>query len=153
MPSTPSLIARLQSDFNQFKFVLGDQYKWSPSEQTVYVDQTGPIDEPALLHELAHAVLGHDDYIQDIKLIEMESAAWDYALNTLGVHYGVTISAANIQDSLDSYRDWLHARSSCPGCNATGIQVPAGGYRCLTCRTTWTANEARLRALRRYRSK
>lgn len=110
-------------------------------------------DSPTLLHELSHAVLNHTDYLKDIGLLELERNAWDYAQTTLAPLYDVTIEEDIVQDSLDTYRDWLHARSTCPECGATGLQVKQRDYKCVACQTTWHVNDARFCALRRYKTK
>ena len=58
-----------------------------------------------------------------------------------------------IEEHLDTYRDWLHARSSCPDCTATGYQTDASTYACPACSHTWRVNEARICQLRRYSTK
>lgn len=108
-------------------------------------------DAALLLHELAHAVLKHADYTRDIELIEMERDAWDHARTVLAPRYSVPIDDAIIEDSLDTYRDWLHARSTCPDCQAIGIQIKLHHYRCLACGAQWKVNDARICALRRYK--
>ena len=55
-----------------------------------------------------------------------------------------------IQEHLDTYRDWLHARSICPSCTANGYQISSHTYECPACLHTWRVNEARICALRRY---
>jgi lipopolysaccharide biosynthesis regulator YciM len=102
-----------------------------------------------LIHELAHALLNHKNYRRDIELIEMETAAWHEA-KQYGEKYNVEIKEDVIQDHLDTYRDWLHARSSCPNCLATGYQTKHLTYECPACTHSWKVNEARLCALRRY---
>lgn len=149
MPSTPSLLDRLTADYPELTFQAGDHDRWSPAEQTVYYDQAAK-DSATLLHELSHALLKHIDYDKDIGLIDMERDAWAYAADTLGPKYGVAIDDDIVQDSLDSYRDWLHARSTCPTCSSTGIQTQSNGYKCVACRATWLVNDARICALRRY---
>lgn len=81
----------------------------------------------------------------------MERDAWQYAKDTLGQTYDQAILDDTVEDALDSYRDWLHARSTCPACQATGIQTKKEEYKCLACRTKWRVNEARICALRRYK--
>ena len=150
MPSITSLISRLSVDFPQFSFTLSDQSHWSPDHQTVFINQQTD-DEATLLHELSHALLGHTNYDRDISLIEMERDAWQYAANQLSVRYAIVINDDTVQDALDSYRDWLHARSTCPTCQATGVQTSKAHYKCLTCTTAWKVNDARVCALRRYK--
>lgn len=149
MPSTPSLLVRLSLDFPSIRFVPSDSYRWHAPDATIfYVADSG--DDCALLHEVAHAALHHRSYDRDVQLIEMEQNAWEYARASLTKRYGVMIDDDTIQDSLDTYREWLHTRSLCPGCQATGIQTRKDHYQCLACRTQWRVNEARLCSLRRY---
>ena len=147
MPST-SLLQKLRQDFPAISFVQGDTFRWSPKNTTVYYANTS--DAPLLLHEVAHAALAHTDYAYDIELLKMERDAWEYACTILAKNYAVTISQDVSESSLDSYRDWLHDRSVCPTCQATGAQTAPRRYKCLACDSAWRVNEARARALRRY---
>ena len=148
MPSTASLIARLRADYPQFDFKQAEDFLWSPSEHTVYYTADDDAGHGFLLHELSHGLLDHADYSHDIELITMERDAWDKALE-LAEAYTVVIDDDLIQSTLDTYRDWLHARSTCPRCKATGMQIKKHVYACPACRHTWRVNEARLCALRR----
>lgn len=149
MPSTTSLAHKLQSDFPAFIFTASDTFRWSPQHKEIFYDQ-GSDDVASLLHELSHAVLNHTLYTKDIELIEMERDAWAHANTTLAAKYQITIDDDTIQDALDTYRDWLHARSTCPHCKATGVQTKKNQYKCIACMTEWRVNEARVCALRRY---
>lgn len=151
MPSIHWLIQRVQSDYPDIRFSTGDIFQWSALTKTVQYDPTQADAGQQLLHELSHAILAHADYTKDIDLIGMERDAWDYA-KTLAPTYKLTINDTTVQDALDSYRDWLHARSTCPQCRATGVQVKRRTYRCLACEQLWNVNDARLCALRRYSS-
>lgn len=150
MPSTHSLFKRLQVDFPEFRFLDATGFWWSPSDQIIHLDTSAEYTEHYSLHELSHALLGHQDYRYDIDLIKLERDAWDYAKNTLAPRYDMNLQDHVIQDNLDTYREWLHARSTCPDCEATGLQTRQQHYRCLDCGHTWRVNEARLCALRRY---
>lgn len=151
MPSIISMLPKkLTIDFPQFTFKAGDQFRWAPDTRTIYFDQAST-DNASLLHELSHALLQHTSYTRDIQLIEMERDAWQYATEQLAYHYAVDITDDTVQDALDSYRDWLHARSTCPTCRATGVQTGKQHYKCLACATTWKVNDARVCALRRYK--
>jgi len=147
MPSTPSLAQRLKSDYPQFNFKQADDYLWSPTNQTVYYAYTDQ--DELLMHELAHGLLGHTEYHHDVELVAIERSAWDKALE-LAENYNVSITDGLIESTLDSYRDWLHARSTCPACSATGLQIKKQTYRCPACQHTWRVNEARVCALRRF---
>lgn len=148
-PSTPSktnLVTRLEVDFPLITFAHGEQFKWSPKTQTVFYADG---DIPSLLHELSHAILGHNDYARDIELIALERAAWDKAVELAAV-YGVKIDDNQVEDHLDTYRDWLHARSTCPNCTAIGFQIKKSTYQCPACTHRWRVNDARICGLKRY---
>jgi len=150
MPSTHSLNQIIQ-DFPQFSFVTADAFRWSAETQTIHYDPTAPDIQSFLLHELGHAILQHESYAKDIDLLRLERDAWQYATSQLAPRYSGTIDTDLIEDNLDTYREWLHARSLCPDCHMTGIQTNTGHYRCVACGSRWKANEARNCALRRHR--
>lgn len=151
MASLASLIKKLKKDYPQLAFTFASDFRWSSSNQTVYI-AAHAIDSAAFcLHEVSHAILNHENYRHDIDLLKFERDAWEYAKHELAPRYGITITEQTIQENLDTYRDWLHARSTCPACRATGIQSGAHQYRCIACGQVWKVNEARLCALKRYR--
>ena len=149
MLSTASLLPKLIARYPELLFAPGSRFAWSPDEKTVFYDQQDPENTSLLLHELAHGVLGHHTYSKDIELVAMESEAWEKALS-IAEDYAVEITNDTIQDNLDTYRTWLHDRSICPQCEATGFQSGKSTYGCVACSHTWRVNDARICALRRY---
>lgn len=149
MPSTTSLAIRLSRDYPAFTLVADETFHWSPSDKKVFYDQSSN-DTASLLHEFSHAILDHTQYSKDIELLEMERDAWHHTVTILAPQYQVDVNDDHIQEALDTYRDWLHARSTCPNCQATGIQTKKKEYKCIACSTRWRVNEARVCALRRY---
>lgn len=141
------LATRLTTDYPQFTFTRANRARYVATEHKIYYcDNIGE-----LLHELGHALLNHKNFVQDIELLQMERAAWDQA-EQLARRYHVKIDRDEIEDAMDSYRDWLHRRSLCPKCGQTGLQSRDSlEYRCLNCSTHWTANDARSCELRRRR--
>lgn len=139
------LVARLSRDYPQFNFAMANRARWSTSEQTIYCTD----DDMQTLHELGHALCGHNHYVQDIELLSIERAAWDRAIQ-LAPQYDIRITEDVVEDALDSYRDWLHARSKCPHCDQTGLQSHDSlDYYCPNCGTTWTASDGKCRHLKR----
>lgn len=143
-----NLLKQLTTDLPDIKFAPGDDFRWSSSTKTVYFNPNDNLNASRLLHEVAHGVLGHDSYIYDIDLLKLEDEAWNKAIR-LGKIYGVNIEHQTVEDALDSYRDWLHARSTCPKCNQNGLQNTENSYRCLVCNQNWQVNDARACNLRR----
>ena len=142
-----SLLQRLANDYPQFRFVQSDRARWNASEQTIYYTN----DQPQTLHELGHALLGHNTYRQDVELIQIERAAWVKA-QQLAPQYGLSINDDTVEEALDSYRDWLHNRSKCPQCHQTGWQDSHDlTYHCPNCQCVWRASDGRQTRMRRIR--
>lgn len=150
MVSTNSLINSLRKDFPEFIFQNASAFWWSAQNKTIFIDPEAINASSFILHELSHAVLEHHGYKRDIDLIKLERDAWDYAQKNLAPRYSVNLDDDHIQDNLETYREWLHDRSTCPKCATTGLQMKTQIYRCLSCGNLWRVNEARLCALRRY---
>lgn len=151
MAVTASLVANLAEDFPGVRFEISDLFRWSPYEQTVYVGSLRtPRDEATLLHELGHAMCGHSDFTHDIDLLKMEREAWTKA-QAVAPTYNVKIDEDIVEAALDTYRDWLDARSRCPSCGQTGVQESEAVYQCLICHVGWRVNDARQCGLKRYK--
>ena len=154
MAQINSLVKKLQTDYPDLSFKESDLFHWTPDKKTIYfpLNMTKQ-DEKILLHELAHALLEHTDYDKDIELLHRESEAWEYASETLSKRYSVVIDEEDIEEAMNSYRDWLHKRSLCPECFSNAPQQPKNTYKCLACGCSWRANDARICELRRYKVK
>ena len=143
-------IARLRKDYPDLSFIEGHQEHWSPKNQSITYNphQAYKHLSHGLLHELAHALLGHSNYGSDFELLKLERDAWDLA-DKLGKHYGIRIDHDHIQNCLDTYRDWLHRRSACPTCGTHVLQRDSHFYQCYNCQTTWKVSSGRF--VRPYR--
>ena len=149
-----SLLVRIAADYPQLSFVEGAQFAWHSGRGRVAYHKAGQNTTHAmlsLLHELGHAILDHKDYSHDIELLQIEVATWDRA-RTLAAHYGVETDEDYIQDCLDTYRDWLHLRATCPTCFSRSLQASRSQYRCHNCQTEWTVTRSRLCRPYRLRS-
>lgn len=145
-----TLLNHVRKQFTDYHFTSGNTFAWSPGTKKITFNTKDPDAQYLLLHELAHAKLGHADYRLDIELLRLESAAWEDA-KQFSEDFGVIIDDAYIQDSLDTYRDWLYARSQCPQCKQVGIQPKKNIYSCINCRYSWYVNDAKQCQLRRFR--
>ncbi len=155
MEKISSLLKKLSSSSSEderadsFIFEQGEEFAWDHRVRRIMYNPNEPNAQMYLLHEFGHAMLDHQGYVRDINLLQIEREAWDYAQN-YSKKIGITISDEIVDDSLDSYRDWLHSRSLCPSCGTTGVQQDNLSYRCPACTQQWHSNEARTCALRRY---
>lgn len=145
------LIHKLATNHPQLTFAPAEDFYWSPSRNTVYYAEDLHQREPELLHELAHALLGHTSYTKDIDLLKIEREAWTYAKEVLAQQYDIAIDEDVAEEALDTYRDWLQARSLCPECRSNGLQTKTDTYKCFACGCQWRANDARRCMLRRFK--
>ncbi|GAC1392432.1 MAG: hypothetical protein NVSMB46_08270 [Candidatus Saccharimonadales bacterium] len=147
------LLRRIQGDWPSITFHEGNSFFWSPETSLITYDKKALKDLSgfwALFHEVAHASLGHTSYSTDFELLLLEVAAWEKATE-LSSRYSVTISQSHIQDCLDTYRDWLHERSTCPTCSCVTFQKTITDYACHNCPTTWKVSPSKF--CRPYRLK
>lgn len=148
-----NLLLKLQKDYPELSFKSGEVFCWSPkTREVLYKEHSVDDDKPlwALMHEVAHALLRHENYTNDFELVQLESEAWQKA-RILGRHYKIPIPNEHIQDCLDTYRDWLHARSLCPNCHRNGLEDSSGHYQCLNCPAAWQVTKEKLKRV--YRRK
>lgn len=146
-----TFVNTLSREYPTITFVAGDVPHWSPrTRQITYTADNTRTALWAILHELSHALLDHQSYTSDFNLLGKELAAWEHA-RILAEKYGLAIDEGHIQDCLDSYRDWVYARSMCPTCGSQGIQHSKALYGCLNCECTWNVTHARF--CRPYRLK
>lgn len=150
--SLPS-IQTIKNDFPEFTFSKHQVFHWSPVNNTVYYD-VDELNSPEgiyqLLHEVGHALCGHKNYTSGIQLLKIESQAWVKA-KQLALSYGLKINQKQIERCLDSYRDWLHLRSTCPACQSISIETEANSYHCFNCFQDWKVSPDQRR--RHYRIK
>ncbi len=138
-----TLLRRVKSDYPKLKLIKGSAFSWSPATNTItYKSATDKVRSWSLLHELAHALLGHKSYGTDLELLLLEVAAWNKA-KLLAEAYDIQIDDNHIQDCIDTYRDWLYQRSTCPLCSNTSLQQDSVTYRCFNCNTSWTVTASR----------
>lgn len=141
-----ALLEQLTSDFPTLTFRPSDRFYWAPEKRTVYYSDA--TNTTQLLHEAAHGALNHRDYEFDIELLAIERDAWAHA-KALAKRYAATFSDEQHHAAMESYRDWMHARSTCPSCQASGVQTAKHRYQCLACLSSWLVNDARLCGLKR----
>jgi hypothetical protein len=139
------LVNRCQTLLPDVQFAESDVFFWSPRARTVHINSSA-LDTPrgqwALLHEVGHAKLSHTTYKNDFGLLSLEVQAWEAAIG-IAADFDIAIDEDHIQDCLDTYRNWLYARSTCPTCMLNSLQVDKTTYECLTCGTRWHVSGSR----------
>ena len=138
------ILGTLRKKLPDVRFAEGETFCWSPAQELVTYCQSSDDSQGklSLLHEAAHALLGHAVYRNDLELLLMEVAAWEKACELAG-EFDIAFDAECIQDRLDTYRDWLHERSTCPRCSTASLQVSTNEYRCHNCFASWHVSTSR----------
>ncbi len=146
-------ITTIRRDFPEITFKPHTSFYWSSRDQAIYFNP-GALKDPAglyqLLHELGHALCRHNHYDSGIELLKIETQAWEKA-EDIATNYGLVITKKQIEECLDSYRDWLYLRSSCPHCHTVSVETESNQYRCFNCSQKWRVPEDQRR--RHYRLK
>ena len=125
------LLHKIKLSYPDLVFKKGRKFAFKPP-RSIFIGPEEPQDDLLLLHEVGHAILGHSDFTIDVDRLKMESAAWKKA-RELASDFGVEIDEEMIQNQLDTYRDWLHQKSRCPGCGLTRYQTLDRVYHCPMC--------------------
>lgn len=147
------LLQQIAADYPALEFIESAHFSWHAGKKHVSYKKSGNNATHnifALLHEVGHAILDHKDFTYDIQLLQLEVAAWKKA-RELASHYSVHLDEDYIEDCLDTYRDWLHLRATCPTCFTRSLQASQRHYRCFNCQTEWSVTRSRL--CRPYRLK
>lgn len=121
------------------KLEPAESFFWSPKQNKITYNRSlmdNPVGVWSMLHEASHALLGHTSYNSDLGLLKLEVEAWNEAKKLAG-QQGIKIDDSHIQDCLDTYRDWLHRRSTCPNCGVICLQSSPVEYSCHNCHTYW----------------
>ena len=150
--SMPSMLDQLRHDYPDLSFVQSDSFYWSPQKNIIhyrFIDDS-PESVWPLLHEVGHAQLGHRRYSSDFELLSLEIEAWEQA-KLLAKKYACEIDEDHIEDCLDTYRDWLYERSTCPICTNSSLQIEVDRYSCFNCNNEWRVSSSR--KCRTYRKK
>lgn len=148
------LLNKLRVLSPSIEFKEAGSFYWSPQTKTVYFDRSSLATSPgqwALLHEFAHAQLHHETYPNDAGLLMLEVSAWQVAEQVSLELLDNKIDSEHVQDCLNTYRDWLYARSTCPTCALNSLQINETTYQCMNCSTRWSVSPSRF--CRPYRMK
>lgn len=143
-------IKDIVSLFPELKFEIGKNLSWNPLTKSITLPKKDSEELVyGLIHEIAHAKLAHNTFLNDIELIKMEREAWNKACEIAQDKFELKINNDYIEDCLDSYRDWLYRRSLCPRCALSGFQVNDHEYSCPHCLIDWRVPVSRLCTVKR----
>jgi hypothetical protein len=133
------MIDKLSTAYPHFSFIEAEDFVWSPETKSIHYDPSRVGSKQgawSLLHETGHAIHNHTNYEFDIDLLKFELEAWEKA-KEIASQFDIVIDQDYIEDNLDSYRDWLKRRSTCPDCSYVNLQTASNTYNCFNCGCSW----------------
>ena len=117
--------------YPEFHFKIGPRFSYK-SPRTVTLGPLEPHYSLLVLHELGHALCGHQKFSTHVERLKIEREAWDKA-RELALEFNIKFNDEFAESQLDTYRDWLHAKSKCKKCGLTRYQTSDGHYHCPHC--------------------
>ena len=131
-----AFVKKLVQDYPQFRFRFNSK-RFSYRNSTIFIGPPQPFFALQTLHELGHALCHHKDYTTSVSRLKIECEAWERAKTAyleLPDHLKTfPWDEEYIEDSLDTYRAWLHTKSTCKNCGLTCYQTEDGVYHCPRC--------------------
>lgn len=144
------------ADYSDLVFVENEYFAYDAAQEVVNFDTSEintQIGKLSLLHEIAHAKLGHFQYGTDFELLLMEIDAW-HLTRQLASRHKVKIDEVFIDQCIATYDNWLNARSTCPSCDTFCLELGPHVFHCFMCGTEWQVNKRRdCRPIRKIISK
>jgi hypothetical protein len=138
-----SLIDEIKAAYPRLVLRRGDNFYYNASAMSITYDPSDRFVCQLLLHEIGHYIAADPTPNSGVELIACEQRAWFIATSTLSPRFEVKIDKDFVEDCLDTYRHWLHQRSTCSYCNITALEFSSSHYTCVACGRSWLANSAK----------
>ena len=149
MADLAALIDYLQKTYPSVHFAYAKRFKYHYKNRVFLENPEKSTTPPTFfalstLHELGHALCKHKDYTTGVSRLKIEREAWERA-KTAYLKLPSNLKSAfpwdenYVESSLDTYRIWLHQKSTCKNCGLTCYQTPDGVYHCPRCENFTTS--------------
>lgn len=125
----------LKSTYSDFTFKSGRKFLFRPPKSIFYLESNENF-RFLLLHELAHALLGHFSFSRSLERLEIERDAWEKTRELCELH-NVAFDESLAEAELDTYRDWVHQKTLCKTCGQTCLEVSSESLFCPFCQKTY----------------
>ncbi|MBQ2660046.1 hypothetical protein IJF86_01320 [Candidatus Saccharibacteria bacterium] len=131
MENFTNLLEKVKQSYPNFTYKTGAKFAFRPPK-TIIIGPYEPHSELVLLHELGHAIINKNSFKTDVERLKIESIAWEKA-KSLCQEFNQEFDSDFAESELDSYRDWLHQKSTCKKCGLTRFETTDGKYHCPHC--------------------
>lgn len=121
----------LVASFPELSFKPGKKFLFRPKKTVFYAEENKnfPL---LLLHETAHALLGHFSFSTELERLTIERDAWEKT-RSLCADFALPFDEEFAEANLDTYRDWLHQKTLCKTCGLTCLEVDSESLYCPFC--------------------
>ncbi|MBO7720633.1 hypothetical protein J6S35_03340 [Candidatus Saccharibacteria bacterium] len=132
-----NLLEALQKNYPDLHFISGKRFSFRPPKTIVVSPDESERAPMLLFHELGHALSNKYTYQTATERLKIEVAAWKEGKKAY-LEFTKKISLPSwddeyVEDSLDTYRDWLHSQSKCKKCGLTMYQSSDKTWFCPFC--------------------
>ena len=127
----PTVLQQIIADFPEVDFKIGQKFTFRPPN-TVFIHPKDPDILLLTLHELGHFLSHHTSYKTCLKLLKLETEAWQRA-KPLATKYHIKYDESIIQRHLDTYRDHIYSNIVCPNCKNYCLETKSGKLFCPYC--------------------
>ena len=137
------LLSKITGQLDKVSFQSSSDFHWDPVDKTIwYVEDVldSRHGQLLLIHEVGHALLGHQEFNSDIDLLKKEVLAWVEA-RQIAQTCQIGFDEELVEQCLNTYRQWIDKRSTCPECQQTGYQS-SGTYHCFNCNHRWRVSNS-----------
>ena len=137
-----SLLKLLSKDYPNFRFVKGSRFSFRPPKTIVIGPDEGEHTSMLLFHELGHALSKKYSYKLGAERLKIEATAWQKGKKAYQKYPNLPSWDDDfVEDNLDTYRNWLHKKSTCKKCGLTMYQSPDKSWSCPYCTTYCHQNQ------------
>ena len=130
-----SFLETLKTVYPSFTFKPGRKFLFRPKKTILYLESNENF-RLLLLHELAHALLGHFSFDRSLERLQIERDAWEKTRELCDLH-SVPFNESLAEAELNTYRDWVHQKTLCKTCGATCLEVNSESLFCPNCQKTY----------------
>ncbi|MBR2587136.1 hypothetical protein IKE71_02045 [Candidatus Saccharibacteria bacterium] len=126
-----AFLETLKSDHPDLSFKPGRKFLFRPKRSITYLEANENF-RLLLLHELAHALLGHFTFNRSLERLQIERDAWEKTRELCEL-YNVPFDEELAEAELNTYRDWVHQKTLCKTCGLSCLEVSKESLFCPFC--------------------
>ncbi|MBR5389409.1 hypothetical protein IK146_02525 [Candidatus Saccharibacteria bacterium] len=139
LPEQPSLLSEknlaflnmLQESYPDYVFKPGRKFLFRPPKSIYYLESDENF-RLLILHELAHALLGHYTFDRSLERLQIERDAWAKTRELCQLH-SIPYDDNLAETELNTYRDWVHQKTLCKRCGLSCLEVSSESLYCPFC--------------------